>query len=294
MGQLLAEAGRHSAAQNYRQATELYSRMMSADPSGEWGRRGREALAAQDAAAKAAFEQAWGQAYASFRAFEFQRCSQRALDGAEALRSTQWQNRLDRLAADAVSCGALHAAMIKIIETRGGKTACPFRVPLPGGGSERGRIVGINQLAGGVSVEGGPVTVVVKWGDMKPAELVAVHRAFGVPAEHRLAAGILYHHQGLKAEALEELQAARQVPAARPEAERRIAEIEGRANFLAYDFSGGLQMLDWKAPAGDIWTVPVGLGVGKVVKLGRLPVKLQLSLQYMPVHPHNSGQEWNV
>jgi hypothetical protein len=58
-------------------------------------------------------------------------------------------------------------------------------------------------------------------------------------------------------------------------------------------YSGNI-LADWKAPAGDIWTVPVGLGVGKVVKLGRLPVKLQLSLQYMPVHPHNSGQEWNV
>jgi hypothetical protein len=39
--------------------------------------------------------------------------------------------------------------------------------------------------------------------------------------------------------------------------------------------------------------VPVGLNVGKVVKLGRLPVKLQVAVQYMPVHPHDTGQEWN-
>jgi hypothetical protein len=30
------------------------------------------------------------------------------------------------------------------------------------------------------------------------------------------------------------------------------------------------------------------------LKLGRLPVKIQLGLQYMPVRPRNSGQEWNV
>ena len=30
------------------------------------------------------------------------------------------------------------------------------------------------------------------------------------------------------------------------------------------------------------------------MKLGRLPVKLELSLQYMPVRPQNTGQEWNV
>jgi len=34
--------------------------------------------------------------------------------------------------------------------------------------------------------------------------------------------------------------------------------------------------------------------LGKVVKLGRLPVKIQLAVQYMPVHPRISGQEWNV
>lgn len=58
-------------------------------------------------------------------------------------------------------------------------------------------------------------------------------------------------------------------------------------------YSGNI-LANWKASSGDIWTVPVGLGVGKVVKLGRLPVKLQLALQYMPVRPQNSGQEWNV
>jgi hypothetical protein len=55
-------------------------------------------------------------------------------------------------------------------------------------------------------------------------------------------------------------------------------------------YSGNI-LANWKASSGDVWTVPIGLGVGKVVKLGRLPVKLQLSLQYMPVRPRNSGQE---
>jgi len=34
--------------------------------------------------------------------------------------------------------------------------------------------------------------------------------------------------------------------------------------------------------------------LAKVVKFGRLPVKLQLAVQYMPVHPRINGQEWNV
>ena len=58
-------------------------------------------------------------------------------------------------------------------------------------------------------------------------------------------------------------------------------------------YSGNI-LANWNAPSEDIWTVPVGLGLGKVVKFGRLPVKIQLALQYMPVHPRISGQEWNV
>ena len=58
-------------------------------------------------------------------------------------------------------------------------------------------------------------------------------------------------------------------------------------------YSGNI-LADWTAPSEDVWTVPVGLGLGKVVKLGRLPVKINLAVQYMPVHPRISGQEWNV
>ena len=58
-------------------------------------------------------------------------------------------------------------------------------------------------------------------------------------------------------------------------------------------YSGNI-LADWTAPSEDVWTVPVGVGLGKVVKLGRLHVKIQLAVQYMPVHPRISGQEWNV
>jgi hypothetical protein len=61
----------------------------------------------------------------------------------------------------------------------------------------------------------------------------------------------------------------------------------------SFGYSGNI-LADWTAPSEDVWTVPIGLGLGKVVKLGRLPVKIQLALQYMPVHPRISGQEWNV
>jgi len=53
-------------------------------------------------------------------------------------------------------------------------------------------------------------------------------------------------------------------------------------------------LVNWKATSGNAVTFPVGLGVGKVVKLGPLPVKFALEVQYMPVHPDLFGEKWNV
>ena len=40
--------------------------------------------------------------------------------------------------------------------------------------------------------------------------------------------------------------------------------------------------------------MPIGIGVGKVVKFGRLPVKISLAGQYMVMQPDPVGQKWNV
>ena len=61
----------------------------------------------------------------------------------------------------------------------------------------------------------------------------------------------------------------------------------------SWGYSGNI-LANFNAPPHDVWTVPIGLNLGKVVKFGRLPVKLQLAVQYMPVHPRIDGQEWNV
>jgi hypothetical protein len=50
---------------------------------------------------------------------------------------------------------------------------------------------------------------------------------------------------------------------------------------------------NWHADSDDRWTVPVGGGVGKIVKFGKLPVNLQLSSYYNVVHP-DFGPEWSV
>jgi hypothetical protein len=58
-------------------------------------------------------------------------------------------------------------------------------------------------------------------------------------------------------------------------------------------YSGNI-LANWKATGGNTWTVPVGLSVSKVVKLGPLPVRFALGGQYMVVNPKDFGQKWNI
>jgi hypothetical protein len=59
-------------------------------------------------------------------------------------------------------------------------------------------------------------------------------------------------------------------------------------------YSGNI-LADFKAKKSeDVWTVPIGLSVAKVVKLGKLPVRFALAGQSMPVHPEEAGQKWNI
>lgn len=53
-------------------------------------------------------------------------------------------------------------------------------------------------------------------------------------------------------------------------------------------------MVDWKAESGNQVTFPVGIGVGKTVKLfGKFPLKINAEVQYTVIRPDNLGQHWN-
>jgi len=59
-------------------------------------------------------------------------------------------------------------------------------------------------------------------------------------------------------------------------------------------YSGNV-LANWKNENGSDWTVPIGVSVAKVVKLGgRLPVRFALGVQWMAVQPDLYGQKWNV
>jgi hypothetical protein len=83
--------------------------------------------------------------------------------------------------------------------------------------------------------------------------------------------------------------------------DRSVSELKVQyflTRYLDDGWSVGMSptiVVDWKASAGQQLTFPVGLGVGKTLRLpGGSVVKLGLQIQYMPVHPDDFGRVMNV
>src|SRR6185295_14223182 len=67
-----------------------------------------------------------------------------------------------------------------------------------------------------------------------------------------------------------------------------------------YNFRGGSYVnfvpkitADWEAHGSERWTVPIGGGVGKIIRIGALPLDAQLGAYYNVVRPDN-GPEWEL
>jgi len=53
-------------------------------------------------------------------------------------------------------------------------------------------------------------------------------------------------------------------------------------------------LIDWKEDSENFLTLPIGLGARKMIKIGKVPVKLGVEVQWMVVHPDDFGQRWNI
>jgi hypothetical protein len=70
--------------------------------------------------------------------------------------------------------------------------------------------------------------------------------------------------------------------------------------FLNFNFESGayltsspIMTVNWQANGSQQWTVPVGAGVGKLFKFGRLPVNMQLGAYYNVVRP-DFAPNWQI
>jgi hypothetical protein len=60
-----------------------------------------------------------------------------------------------------------------------------------------------------------------------------------------------------------------------------------------YLSTGPIITANWAADSSDRWTVPVGGGIGKVLKIGSQPINVSLKTYYNVVRPTNAG-DWSI
>ncbi|MCZ6685954.1 MAG: hypothetical protein O6849_08250 [Candidatus Dadabacteria bacterium] len=57
--------------------------------------------------------------------------------------------------------------------------------------------------------------------------------------------------------------------------------------------SAPINTADWEADSSDRWTVPLGGGAGKIIRIGKLPINVQTQAFYNLEHP-KFGPEWQL
>jgi hypothetical protein len=69
--------------------------------------------------------------------------------------------------------------------------------------------------------------------------------------------------------------------------------------FINYNFSHGWYVVsapiitaNWEAASDERWTLPIGGGVGKIIKIDKLPINIQLQAFDNVVTPKRSGADW--
>ena len=51
---------------------------------------------------------------------------------------------------------------------------------------------------------------------------------------------------------------------------------------------------DWEADSDNRFTVPVGLGLTKTFRIGKVPIKARIEPQWTVVQPDDFGEQWNI
>jgi len=69
------------------------------------------------------------------------------------------------------------------------------------------------------------------------------------------------------------------------------------SRFLPHAWLVGMSpniLINWKAEDKNKVTFPIGASVGKTVRIGKVPVSFSIQGQWMPWHPDDFGQRWNI
>jgi tetratricopeptide (TPR) repeat protein len=245
-----------SQRKRYDLALELYTELLTRNSSPEWVRKAREAVERNDAAAEAGYSGARKRAEEAFAAWNFTDAAKFTEKGRDELSGTKWAEPAAKLAAETEAVRACFAGFIaRVKATAANPKKTPFQLTDLTGWKVRGEIVKADEQKLSVTVTGAGQDLA--WKDMAPERMVEIFNLYGLLPSDHLALGILFLRQGKKEAAAPRFMAARADAALFDQADYYLKVLAGQLNLMAYDFSQGLQILDWEARGGR-WLILKG------------------------------------
>lgn len=244
-------------AKTFDSALELYSEIIARRPSADWVGKAKTAIERNDAVTEPLFAAFRKKSEENFASWRFSEAREWAGKAAAELAGTKWADEAARLAAETEAVRALMAGFsARVAASRDQPKKTPFRLKDPSGWLSAGVILAADAQKLSVEVNGAGQEL--PWKDMSPERMLEIMALYGEPsAADSLALGVLFLRQGRKEAAAARFMAARADSGLFDRAERYLQLIAGKLNVAGYDFSRGLQMLDWEARGGS-WRIVKG------------------------------------
>ncbi len=245
-----------SKRRNYDLALELYTELLTRNSSPDLAARAKAAIERNDADTAKGYEDTRKRAEQAFAAWNFAEAAKAAGKGWQELAGTKWAEPAAKLAAETEAVRVFFAGFIaRVKATAGAPKKTPFKMKDLTGWEVRAEIARADEQKLSVIITGAGQDLA--WKDMAPERMLQIMDLYELkPADH-LALGILFLRLGNKDAAAPQFMAARADAALFDRADYYLKVLAGQLNLLSYDFSQGLQILDWEARGGR-WLILKG------------------------------------
>jgi hypothetical protein len=257
-------AQHYSGRGRFDMALELYTEIITRAPSPEWVRKASEGIERNDKAAEPLYAAIRQKCEALFDEWKFEEAAQAARSSLKPLVGTRWAQAARRMVGEANAVRDFFGSLgAKVEDTKDHPKKTPFKVKDITGWRVRGKIIKADTnsllcLANGVGRE-------FAWKEMlprnengeKPERFMQVVDLYEMKPVDRLALGILLYRRGYKDRAGELFRLAEKDDEVSEQAGYYLSLMDGNLNRVAYDFSSGLQLMDWRATGGR-WRIVKG------------------------------------
>jgi tetratricopeptide (TPR) repeat protein len=249
-----------SSRGQYDLALEVYTEVLTRSPNPEKVRKARQAIVRNDAATKPLFDALKKKSDALFASWKFADAAESCHKAAKALCGTKWEDPTLRMFRESSAVRDLISSLNSKIKAKPKKT--PFRVPNIDGWKVRAQLAKV--VEEGVLCYAEGAGKVLKWDDLLPAggtdvptKFLQIFELYQFNSKEYLALSIILLRRGAKKSAEVELQKIIKDQKVGTSARRYLTMIVGSSARMTYDFSSGLQLMDWRAKGGR-WRIVKG------------------------------------